>query len=292
MQITDHIYTLHIPFRIPAGPGQALERFVNVFPVLGVGRVGLVDSGVAGSERAIFDYLAAQGHAPGEIELLVLTHAHPDHIGAAAAIKGATGCAVAAHAAERAWIEDVDLQARERPMPGFAGLVGGSVTVDRLLADGETLDLAGLPATVLHTPGHSHGSISLWFPSEGVLITGDAVPRPDQLPIYDDVRAAMRSIAALWRLPDLRTLLSSWDEPQRGEEAYLALEEGLQYIVYIHEVVQKVSKAGPLEPMELCRRVVEQMGLPPSAVNPLTARTLLAHLAVREIPVENLAHDK
>ena len=105
------------------------------------------------------------------------------------------------------------------------------------------------------------------------------------MPIYDDV-PAVRSIAALWRLPGIQTLLSSWDEPRQGTSACIALEDGLQYIVYIHEVVHKVAKAGPLEPMALCRCVVEAMGLPPSAVNPLTARTLLAHLAVKEFAVE------
>jgi len=40
--------------------------------------------------------------------------------------------------------------------------------------------------------------------------------------------------------------------------------------------------------LELCRRVVEQIGLPPFAANPLTARTLLAHLAIREVPVDDL----
>jgi len=260
---------------------------VNIFPILGAGRVALVDAGVAGSERIIFDYLAEQGHKPAVIELLALTHSHPDHLGAAAAVRAAAGCAVAAHAAERAWIEDTGLQVRERPVPSFAELVGGSVKVDRLLADGETLDLAGLPATVLHTPGHSDGSVSLWFPAQGVLITGDAVPLPGQMPIYEDVTAAARSLAKLWRLPGITTLLSSWDEPRQGEAAREALEEGLQYIVYIHEVVQKVAKAGPLEPMELCRQVVEQIGLPPSAVNPLTARTFLAHLAVKDLPLSD-----
>jgi len=282
MQITGRIHTLHIPFHIPTGPGQSVARFVNIFPILGEGRIALVDAGVAGSEWAIYNYLELRGREPAEIELLALTHAHPDHIGAAAAIRAAAGCAVAAHAAEQAWIEDTDLQARERPVPGFAELVGGPVKVDRLLADGDTLDLAGLPATVLHTPGHSDGSISLWFPAQGALIAGDAVPRPGEMPIYDDVIAAARSIARLWRLPGIEFLLSSWDEPRRGEAAREALEEGLQYIVYLHEVVRKVAKAGPLDPIELCRRVVEQIGLPPAAINPLTARTFLAHLAVKD----------
>ncbi len=85
-------------------------------------------------------------------------HAHPDHIGAAAAIKSISGCTVAAHAAERQWIEDVKLQAGERPVPGFFLLVGGSVPVDQILQEGDVLHLeGGLGLEVLHTPGHSPG---------------------------------------------------------------------------------------------------------------------------------------
>jgi glyoxylase-like metal-dependent hydrolase (beta-lactamase superfamily II) len=283
MRDTSHIHALRLPFRIPLAPGQAVERFVYAFPVLGEGQIGLVDCGVAGAERVIADYLLAQGRRPEEIGLLALTHAHPDHLGAAAAIKTASRCAVAAHEAERAWVEDVEVQARERPVPGFAQLVGGSAPVDRLLADGDTLQLGGVQATVLHTPGHSRGSLSFWFPAEGALIAGDAIPRPGEMPIYEDVPAAVRSITRLWHLPEIAVLLSSWDEPRRGAAAYQALEEGLQYIVYIHQVVHDIARRhGPLEPLELCRRVAERLGLPPTAANPLTARTFLAHLAIGE----------
>lgn len=67
-----------------------------------------------------------------------------------------TGCRIAADPAERAWIEDVDLQNRERPVPGFGSLVGGSVRIDSELVDGDGIvpdkdrDLA---MTVLHSPG-------------------------------------------------------------------------------------------------------------------------------------------
>ena len=136
-------------------------------------KICLIDSGVAGSEKIILDYLKATGRSPQEISRLILTHAHPDHIGAAAAIKRISGCTVAAHAAEKAWIEDVDLQAKERPVPGFRSLVGGSVQVDQTLQDGDVLHLeSGLTLRVLHTPGHSPGSISLWLAEDGALFSG------------------------------------------------------------------------------------------------------------------------
>ena len=93
--------------------------------------------------------------------LAALTHAHPDHIGAVRAIREATGCSIAAHPAERAWIEDVELQNRERPVPGFAMLVGGSVHLDHELVDGDCIGPGETQAgemQVFHTPGHSPGS--------------------------------------------------------------------------------------------------------------------------------------
>lgn len=129
------------PFRKEALPGDTaggrpIERFVYVFLIYG-SEICLIDSGVAGSERRIFDYIRRTGRRPEESSLLVLTHAPPDHIGAVRAVRKATGCTVAAHPGERTWIEDTDRQVRERPVPGFHELVGGSVPVDRIVGDGE-----------------------------------------------------------------------------------------------------------------------------------------------------------
>ncbi|RQW78421.1 MAG: MBL fold metallo-hydrolase, partial [Methanothrix sp.] len=194
MQITEHIHSLKIPFQVTDPSGLKIPRFVYVHLIVGQ-EIWLIDSGVASSEEFILDYLKKIGKKPEEISLLILTHSHPDHVGAAKAIKAITGCAVAAHAAERSWIEDVDLQARERPVPGFKTLVGGSVKVDRILQDGDTLEAlvlkngaaGGLKVHVIHTPGHSSGSISLWLPEEGALFTADAVPIPGDMPIFDDI---------------------------------------------------------------------------------------------------------
>ena len=279
MQITDHVHALKIPFQITDPSGQKIPRFVYAFLIYG-DKICLIDSGVAGSEKIILDYLKRTGRSPEEISTLILTHAHPDHIGAANAIKRICGCTVAAHAAEKAWIEDVDLQAKERPVPGFFSLVGGSVPVDQTLQEGDVLHLeSDLTLRVLHTPGHSPGSLSLWLDEDGALFSADAVPIAGDMPIYQDILASVRSVQRLASIPEIKHLLAAWDEPRRGSEAYRILEEGRQYLQRIHSNVLKVAGANPgISPMELCLRTLELLGLPPIMANPLVAASFQASL--------------
>jgi hydroxyacylglutathione hydrolase len=281
MQVTDHIHALKVPFHVTAPQGK-IPRFVYVYLIYGE-QICLIDSGIASSERIIFDYMKKTGKSPEDISLLVLTHSHPDHIGAAQAVKKASGCKVAAHEAERAWIEDVDLQARERPVPGFSLLVGGSVKVDRPLQDGDVLDLGdGLDLRVIHTPGHSRGSISLWLSKDNALLSADAVPIAGDLPIYDDILESARSIKRLRALEGIEFLLASWDDPRHGVMAYRTMDCGLRYLQRIHEVVKKVEgDSRDLEPMELCRRVLKELGMPETIANPLVAMSFQSSLAVR-----------
>ncbi|MCX6674288.1 MAG: DUF6009 family protein [Methanothrix sp.] len=279
MQITNHIHALRIPFQITDQSGLKIPRFVYAFLIYGE-KICLIDSGVAGSEKIILDYLNATGRSPEEISTLILTHSHPDHIGAAAAMKRISGCVVAAHAAEKAWIEDVDLQAKERPVPGFHTLVGGSVQVERTLQDGDVLHLeGGLALQVLHTPGHSPGSISLWLAEDGALFSADAVPIAGDMPIYQDIRASVRSIERLAFIPEIKLLLAAWDEPREGGDAYRIMAEGRQYLKRIHSTVLRVAGANPgISLMDLCRRTLEQLGLPQIMANPLVAASFQASM--------------
>lgn len=283
MQVSEHVHAIRIPFQVPVAPGKAIDRFVYAW-LIGGEHVCLVDSGVAGAENAILEYLAGLGRQPADIARLVLTHSHPDHIGAARAIVQAAGCTVAAHPAERAWIEDVELQARQRPVPGFTSLVGGSVPVDRLLEDGNIVPIEdGLHLEVLHTPGHSPGSISFYLPQDRVLISGDAIPVPGDLPIWTDLATSVRSVERLAALPAVDTLLASWDAPRCGQEIRQALQNGLCHLQRIAETTRHIAtEAPPANPMDLCRRVVTELGLPPAAANPLVARSLAACLEAKD----------
>jgi hydroxyacylglutathione hydrolase len=284
MQVTPSIHAIRHTFRIPLGSGGALDRFVYSFLIYG-DQITLIDTGVAGCEKDIFGHIRSTGRDPSEIALIILTHSHPDHIGAARAIQQVTGCSIAAHPAERAWIEDVDLQNRERPVPGFATLVGGSVSVDHELEDGDTIESdenRGSEILVFHTPGHSKGSISLFLHNEGTLLSGDAVPVAGELPIYDDAAASVQSVKRLRGLKGIRVLLSSWDEPRSGDAAYDQMDKALEYLQKIHTTVLSSAKDGFEDLMVLTQKTAASLLLPPQAVTPLLTRTFAANLHLRD----------
>ena len=278
MKITEHVHAIKIPFQVKTHSGT-LERFVYSYLIFG-DEICLIDSGVSSSENFIFDYLEKTGHAPDDISLLILTHSHPDHIGSAQSIQRISGCEIAAHEGEKSWIEDVDLQFKERPVPNFHSMVEGPVQVDHVLEDMDVIELGkDIHLKVIHTPGHSKGSISIHIPPERVLITGDAVPIQGDLPIYDDFNESIQSIEMLMGVEVVELLLASWDEPQKGENVHQRMVEALDYLRNIQEIVKKVaSENSSSEPMEFCRIVLKELGLPEPAANPIVARSFQANL--------------
>ncbi|MFH0913717.1 MAG: MBL fold metallo-hydrolase, partial [Chloroflexota bacterium] len=103
-----------------------------------------------------------------DIKLIVLTHAHIDHIGGIAAVKGATGAKLCVHSGDSRWVQ-------ERPL--HSTLTGDSYPivppVDMWLKGGDTLEVSDLKFLVLHTPGHSPESICLT--GHGVVFSGDTL---------------------------------------------------------------------------------------------------------------------
>lgn len=105
------------------------------------------------------------------VKLIVATHSHIDHIMALRQVKDETGAPFAMHEAEP----------MGRLMQGMAkmvGMFGGGSTEpppkpDRLLKDGDTIEVGDLTFTVLHTPGHSPGGISIY--GHGVVFAGDTL---------------------------------------------------------------------------------------------------------------------
>lgn len=279
MQITSTIHALTIPFTVPT-PAGPLGRSVNVYLLCGE-QVTLIDSGVAGSEAVILSYLESIGRGR-EVARLLLTHSHPDHVGAARAIRAATGCAVLASAAERDWIEDTDRQALERPVPGFNTLVGGPIKVDRVVGDGELIDLGGGPTLeAVAAQGHSAGSLAFFLREEGALFSGDAVPVPHDLPIYDDYAASLATLERLSAMEGVSLLLEAWSEPCSLPPAE-RFAAGVSWLKTIDRAVrQSLTDGSAPDAMALCRQVVTRLGLPPLAANPLVARSLGSHVLKR-----------
>jgi hydroxyacylglutathione hydrolase len=284
MQISPTIHAIRHSFKIPVTPNISIDRFVYSYLIYGE-TITLIDTGVAGGEVQIFETIRSSGRSPSEIALIVLTHSHPDHIGSARSIQRESGCSIAAHPAERAWIEDVDLQSRERPVPGFSTLVGGPVNIDHELIDGDSIEPDETregEMQVFSTPGHSAGSISLFIHNEGALFSGDAIPVPGDMPVYDDALLSVRSVNKLKTIRGIRVLLSSWDEPRKEGNSYRQMDLALKYLQHIHEVVLDSAGMGNPDLMELTIKSAAILGLPSTAVNPLLARTFAANLRVRD----------
>ena len=118
----------------------------------------------------------------GQVTQIVVTHRHPDHWVSIEALKSATGASVACHAADR------------EPYAAH---------VDRAIADGDELEVGELRVRVIHTPGHTPGSVCLLVGSH--LISGDTLfpGGPGRTTRPDDLQEEIASITSrLLVLPD------------------------------------------------------------------------------------------
>lgn len=263
MKITETIHAFKHHFHLALGENQYADRFVYSYILLGE-TICLIDAGVMGTAPLLLDYLKQIGRSPSEISLVLLTHAHPDHIGGCLAIKNTSSAFFCAHPADKPWIEDVGKQYRERPILNFFELVGGPVRVTRELKEGDTVSWQkGKTIRVLETPGHSLGSISFFFEEEGALFTGDAVPAAGTIPIYVDPKVSIQSIQKLAKVPRVKYMFSSWHEPISGDQVQTTLKEGIRYIEKIDEIVTDLAKTMPLETSgeELSLRALERLGI-------------------------------
>ena len=184
--------------------GSAVEFLPGVHQVPGVGwsRVYLledktltvIDSGPPWGARRVLDYIRSIGRRPDELELILLTHSHPDHVAGASALTDRTGARVAAHRDDVA-----DNSSGGMTLARWGWLSGPrsalpfakDTPVDEALKDGQLLPILG-GLRVIHTPGHTPGSASFMLERAGVLFTGDTafsdgvrVSRSVPFPGYD-----------------------------------------------------------------------------------------------------------
>jgi hydroxyacylglutathione hydrolase len=104
------------------------------------------------------------------VKQIVVTHAHIDHVGGAMKLRAATGAPILLNQNDDALLKMLDVQATwigvENP---------GKVEIDQSIGQGDTVRAGTLTANVIHTPGHTEGSVCLYFPAERKLIAGDTL---------------------------------------------------------------------------------------------------------------------
>ena len=205
--------------------------------------IALIDAGWRTHSGMILKTLRQLGYGPGSIRRLIATHYHPDHIGGMARMQAASGAAVASHRAEAGRLQ----QARRNDIPNpvqqwwlkgplwplLALLHPPPIAQVTELEEGDAIPLLS-GARVVHTPGHTPGSISLHFPDEGALIVGDALQRRGNrltLPsrfFSSDMAAAKASVRKLAEL-DFEVLCLSHFQPMR-QGARAALRSLAEYV--------------------------------------------------------------
>ena len=165
---------------------QITFRAANAFLILG-DELALVDTGYRACAPRIAEFVRTLGRRPEEIRLIILTHNHFDHAGGARDLKMTTGAKMACHAADiindsgsLPYPQSVQKTLELRPLSSLRSKMGvGPADVDIPLNGGEVLaPLGGLK--VIHTPGHTPGSICLLSRQRRLLFAGDTLSNRGQ----------------------------------------------------------------------------------------------------------------
>jgi glyoxylase-like metal-dependent hydrolase (beta-lactamase superfamily II) len=225
------------------------DAFTNFYVIEADGRVTVVDAGVPRSWESLHALLRAIGRTPGDIEAVVLTHAHFDHVGFAEKARSELGVPVHVHENDVPLTRHPWRYDHERPRSAYVATQPRALPIVAALArsralfpppvkevvrfsDGR-LDVPGSPR-IIFSPGHTLGHCALHLPDRDVLIAGDALvmldpytgrrgPRLVARAATADTDRNLRSLDAL-AATGARTVLTGHGDPWR-EGIDLAVEQ-------------------------------------------------------------------
>jgi glyoxylase-like metal-dependent hydrolase (beta-lactamase superfamily II) len=188
------------------------------------GSLTLIDTGMSRDGRKILDYIQASlGKKPSDVRTVILTHSHVDHVRGAYAIKKASGAKIAIHAL------DADYLSGNKKMTSPKGLLGflfrmmspflkfHPIEADKRLNDNDKIGTL----TIIHTPGHTPGSICIYEQSRRLIFVGDTLGfrrgkvegAPKQFSVdMDEVQRSVEKISKI----DFDVMLSGHGKPLKG----------------------------------------------------------------------------
>ncbi|GGP00318.1 MBL fold metallo-hydrolase [Nonomuraea glycinis] len=271
-----------IPVPIPVNP----LRYVLVYALEVDDGVAIVDAGWNTDEAydALVAGLAVAGYAITDVQAVLVTHIHPDHYGLAGRVREMSGAWIGLHPADASLVheryDDSTIESmvdKQRAMLDRCGvppqtaeeLASSSMMIrhmvsmakpDRLIEDGDRLDLSGWDLRAIWTPGHSPGHLCFVSPSRKLLFSGDHVlakitpmvavhpqSAPNPLADYLDALTAVREL-------DVEEVLPA------HEYRFLELRGRVDYVIAHHgerlgEIEQVVAEANGVTCWEAATRL-------------------------------------
>jgi glyoxylase-like metal-dependent hydrolase (beta-lactamase superfamily II) len=218
--------------QIASGLHRVGSDTVNSYLIVEKDGVTIIDAGLPGYWKALRAELAAIGKGLGDVRALILTHGDTDHIGFAARLHGETGIAAHIHKAD---VDRARLTVKKPnsgwgpvkigPLAGFlwysarhGGLRIRPAAGLQTVADSDVLDVPGSPR-IIHTPGHTPGSLAVHVPALGALFLGDTMTTRNVLTGVTGPKPAPftlepgQAVASLDRIEDID---ATWVLPGHG----------------------------------------------------------------------------
>jgi len=286
MQVTDHIFSIPAEQAFYTGPQSP-----NVFLVRDGDEAALIDSGFGDepSVKARLDFLAEQEGV--SVKYIVLTHHHFDHTSGAAQLREATGGAVALHPREEEFLRDWQSEApQDIEVPKEMKELAEKIETFRRQAadadptikmnDGDEFAVGDLTLKVVHTPGHTLGSVCIHIPQERVLFTGDTALGLGTVAISPPPHGDMALY--LESLERLKTLDSELMLPGHGQEVHdvpAKLQELIDHRLAREEQIVGLIRKGKRTRKAMLNAIYPELD---KRMLPAARRQIEAHLAKLE----------
>jgi glyoxylase-like metal-dependent hydrolase (beta-lactamase superfamily II) len=229
------------PTQVAPGVHRLGNALVNCYLLEDGNSMTLVDGGLPGFRPQLNEYLRSRGRSIADIDAVILTHAHSDHVGMVEAVRQDAQTPVHVHEQDAEMARTGKVHKRDgsmlpylfRPATWRLFLVGGrngaartpKVEAVTTFTDGD-LDVPGRPR-IVPTPGHSPGHVAFHLPEQGVLIAGDALctynvltgRRGPQLCPRAFAHDSLQMLASLERLERIDAQLTLFGHGEPWEES-------------------------------------------------------------------------